>query len=200
MTRVTGIYAAADHPGPLDKADSQTLKLLFDSVFPEYFRKAGAPENARLAPSWAMMTQNPELALRLVRLSDYIISDMPWSKRADLRQLMTQAVNLHFMCEYAHQVHFDVSRNAGISAELQAALPFWRTSGLFNDEQRTVIEFTHAAIDGTVSDELFAKVVSLFGEKGTIEFTVATAYMSFWAIILNTLRPELHLTSPKSGD
>ena len=191
MSRLRGVYVAGDFPGDLDEAARNSLDTLFESVFPQYFKRAGAPEGAPLPSSWALLTRNPELALLVAKLSDYIFHDMPWGQREDLRQLMIQTLNQHFMCDFAFHMHMEVSKRAGISAEMQAALPFWRTSSLFNHEQRDVIAFTQAALAGTMTDELFARAVTLFGEKQTLEFTVAIAYLAFWAILLNTWQPQL---------
>ena len=39
-------------------------------------------------------------------------------------------------------------------------------------------------------DELFARVVERFGEKGAVEFTTVVAFWSFWALFLNATRPD----------
>lgn len=191
MSRLKGVYAAGEFTGELDEATRTSLNSLFENVFPQYFKRAGAPEGAPLPSSWALLTQNPELALRVATLSDYIFHDMPWGQREGLRQLMIQTLNQHFMCDFAFHMHMEVSKRAGISAEMQAALPFWRTSSLFSDEERDVIAFTQGALTGTMTDELFGRAVKLFGEKQTLEFTVAIAYLAFWAILLNTWQPQL---------
>jgi alkylhydroperoxidase family enzyme len=79
--------------------------------------------------------------------------------------------------------------------ELLAAIPYWRTTSLFNTEQRLVIEYTNAVVAGDVPAELFARVVAQYGEKGAVEFTTAIAWWSFWAMFLNATRPEFDLTT-----
>jgi alkylhydroperoxidase family enzyme len=78
---------------------------------------------------------------------------------------------------------------AGIGVELQNALPFWKSSALFDDKQRLVIEYTNAVVTGHVPGDLFCRVVDQYGEKGTIELTTVVAFWSFWAMFLNATRP-----------
>lgn len=197
MARVTGIHEAAAYKAPLSADAKRDLDELFGVVFPKYFGDGKHVDSGKIESSWAMLVHNPQLAVRVARLSDYIVHEMPWCQRLDLRELMIQVVNVHLGCDYSFFAHFDWAIRTGIGADLQAALPFWRTTPFFNDEQRTVIAFTHASLDGKVPDELFAKVVKMFGEKEALEFTVAVAYWSFWAIILNTLRPTLNFGHTK---
>jgi alkylhydroperoxidase family enzyme len=185
MARVTRVSKPSDYPGVPDEATKQDLKDLFDRMFPG----RADPEFDESHSGWAIMAQNPRLTLHMTALTTYIARDMPWCLRRDLRELMIQTVNLHFKCEYSFRARFPHAVTAGISSELQAAIPYWRTTGLFNEEQRLVIEYTFAAIAGDVSDELFSRVVKRYGEKETIEFTVAAAHWSSWAILLNATRP-----------
>ncbi len=74
--------------------------------------------------------------------------------------------------------------------QLLSAIPFWRTSTMFDDEQRLVIEYADAVSIGDVSDELFARVVAVYGEQGTVEFTALVSWWAFWARILTTVRPS----------
>lgn len=198
MERVTGIHSAASYPGKLDDAAKNDLDELFGEVFPRYFGEAMTKgDGGQIESSWAMLVQNPGLAIRVARLSDFIVHEMPWCQRRDMRELMIQTVNVHLGCDYSFFAHFGYAQRTGIGADLQAALQFWKTTSFFNEDQRTVIEFTHASLDGDVPDELFQKVVQMFGEKETVEFTVSIAYWSFWAIILNTLRPTLNFGHTK---
>ena len=53
-----------------------------------------------------------------------------------------------------------------------------------------MIEFTHAALDNHVSDELFERLVARYGEQQTIEMAVVVGFWTFWGILINTLRPD----------
>jgi alkylhydroperoxidase family enzyme len=144
--------------------------------------------------AFGVVAQDPRLALLLIKLSDHIVREMPWtSQRTDIRELAIQTLNLHFKCDFSFQCHLRPAKAAGISLEQQACIPFWRTANVFNDEQRLVIEYTLAVVSGDVPDELFAKVLRHYGEKEAIEFTVGISWWSFWAMIINATRTDFDL-------
>jgi hypothetical protein len=186
MARVTGLYKPADYPADADETTKKDIKALFDYMCPGQSNPAIEPQEG----GFAIVAQNPKLALELGKLAMYIAMEMPWCKRFELRELTVQTLNLFFKCDFSFQTHLPHAIENGVSAELQAAIPYWRTTSLFNDEQKLVIEYTFAVTGNDVSDELFARVVKQYGEKGAVEFTTAIAWWSFWAMILNATRPD----------
>jgi alkylhydroperoxidase family enzyme len=185
VARITGVFKPADYPGNPDEATKKDLAELFAYVLPGQAN----PEFGDMLAGYAMMAQNPRLLMHVVKFHDYIVREMPWAQRRDLRELAIQAVNLHYKCDFCFQAHLSVADAVGIGADLQAAIPYWRTTTLFNDEQRLVVEYTLAVVAGDVPDELFAKVVAHFGEKETVEFTVAVTHWALWAMVLNAFKP-----------
>jgi alkylhydroperoxidase family enzyme len=187
MERVHAVYRKDDFPGTPDAATAKDLEDLFGYLFPQVEN----PEIDRSHSGIAIAARNPRLALSLAKLSGLIAGELPWSKRRDLRELAIQTVNLHFKCDYSFRARKAAAAMAGIGAELQDALPQWRTSGLYNDEQRLVIAYALAVVAGDVPDELFSRVAAQFGETGAIEFTTVVAFWSFWAMFLNATGPGL---------
>jgi alkylhydroperoxidase family enzyme len=150
--------------------------------------------------AFATVARNPQLALRLIKLSDYIVTEMPWTvQHRDLRELAIQTLNLHFKCDFSFQSHLRPARLLGISLEQQACLPFWRTANVFSEEQRLVIEYTLAVVAGDVPDELFARVVKQYGEQDALGLTVAVAWWSFWAMIINATGTDFDFGYGKPG-
>jgi alkylhydroperoxidase family enzyme len=182
MARIRGVGKPADWPGEMD---AQTRKG-FDELF------AFVPDTEFTGRHFGYAipsAQSPWLALHIAKLTTYVVRDMEWPKRVDLRELALQTLNTHFKCDFSFESHVDYAKSAGITAEMQAAIPDWRTSPLFNDEQRLVIEYTYATCVGDAPDALFARVVQAYGEKGAIEFTTVVATFSFWAMLINAARP-----------
>lgn len=182
------VRTATEYPYALDNETRGVMKELFGEVYPKY--RGESPDGMVISRSWGVVTQNPKLALLIARLSDYIVHEMPWTQRLDLRELAIQTLNAHFKCDYSFQAHIGPSLQSGLGLEQLAAIDYWRTSPLFSDEQRLVIEYTKAVVSGDVPSELVERVVAKYGEKETVEFTTAVAYWSFWAMILNATRPE----------
>jgi alkylhydroperoxidase family enzyme len=187
VSRLTGVFKASEYPGTPDEATQKDLKALFEYMFP------GKPdaEFGDMFAAFAMMALNPRLTLIVAQFHDYVAREMPWSHRRDLRELTIQTINLHYKCDFCFQAHLDLAEAVGIGAHLQAAIPYWQTTTLFDDEQKLVIEYTFAVLTADVSDELFARVVKRFGEKGAAEFTVAITHWAMWAMVLNAFRPEV---------
>lgn len=183
MPRVTLVSAPDQHPEAADPEVRKNLGELFSYLFPD--GKSGV-----LHAGYGILAHSPRLALGIAKMSDCILGDLEWTRRRDLRELAVQALNLHYRCDFSFHAHLSLAQLSGISAEQQAALPYWQTSRLFDDEQRLVIEYTLACVTGDVSAELFARVVEKYGEKGAVEFTVTVGWWSLWAMLLNAVQPD----------
>jgi alkylhydroperoxidase family enzyme len=185
--RVTLVTKPSAYPGAPDDKTKADLDALFKHMFPQ----SEDPEIPGTAAVFGVIAQNPVLALHLVKVSDYLTRENDFTVgRTDLRQLLIQTLCYHFKCDFNFTSHFKAAAAAGISLQQQALIPFWKTSNAFNDEQKLVIEYTYAVVSGDVPAELFARVVSHFGEKTAIECTVAIAWWSFWAMIANAAAPQ----------
>ena len=183
--RVKPVFKPSDYPGTPDAETRTDLEELFEHMFP------GVPEpKPELHFGYAIFAQNPRLARAISECADYIVGEMPWTQNRYLRELAVQTLNLHFRCDFSFQAHLIYGPANGLSVEKHAAIPYWRTTSLFNDEERLVIEYTFAVVSGDVPEELFSRVVARYGEKGAIEFTTTIAWWSLWAMVLNAANPE----------
>lgn len=183
MARVRYVFTPEDFPGELDDKTGGELAALFRYLFPE--GEQGEPH-----AGYGILAQSPALALGIARCADAVIQETPWTQRSDLREVAIQALNLHYKCDFSFHAHLPIAQRWGISAEQQAAIPYWRTSSLFDEEQRLVIEYTFAVVTGDVPEELFERVKARFGERGAVECTVAIGWWALWAMLLNATRPE----------
>jgi 4-carboxymuconolactone decarboxylase len=80
-------------------------------------------------------------------------------------------------CEYCIDLGSQISRRAGLSDEVLLALPFYRTSPLFTELEKLVLDYavavTRTPVD--VSDELFARLREHFDPAQLVELTHAIA-------------------------
>jgi alkylhydroperoxidase family enzyme len=185
MARVTAVYKPSQYPGTPSEATRKDLAELFQQLSPD----SPNPEIDKRHAGIAIAAQNPKLALALAKLSGFIAGELPWCRRQDLRELAIQAVNLHFKSDYSFKARIPNAVAGGLSNDLLAALPTWRASTLFTEEQRLVIEYANAVAAGEVSEELFARMVDTYGEKETIECTALVSFWSFWAMFLKATHP-----------
>ncbi len=196
MARVKLVMKPGDFPGTPDEATRKALDELFEHMFPGQPN----PEIPGKSGAFGVVARDPRLALRLIKVSDYILREMPWtSQRQDMKQLAIQTLNWYFKCDFSFQSHIRPAQALGISVEQQALIPFWRTANAFSDEQRLVIEYTVAVCAGEVPDELFARVVKQYGEQEALEFTVGIAWWSFWAMLINATRTDFDFGYGKPG-
>src|SRR5437867_7536645 len=186
MARVKPMYRPSDFPEPVDETTRRDIDALFNHLFPG----AENPEIDHSHDGLAIAAQNPKLALNLAKMSGFIALELAWCERRDLRELAIQSVNVHFKSDYSFEARRRGAEAAGISSAMQDALTGWDSSDLFDDEQRLVIAYAHAVAAGAVPDEVFARVIERFGEKGTVELTAVIAFWSFWALFINATRPD----------
>lgn len=186
MTRVKGYFKPSDLPADADEVTRHELGQLFGFLFPQ----SAAPKLERKQAAFAVVARNPRLGLMLAQLTLFMVQQMPWTcEHSDLRELATQTLNRHFKCNLSYESHAESARSLGISDEMIAATAQWRTSPLFNEEQRLIVEYTFAVIAADVPEELFERVVAKFGETGTVECTSGIALWAFWAMIINATCP-----------
>lgn len=186
MSRITPVFKPSDYPGTPDDQTGRDLAELFGTLFPD----TTDPEIDKPHTGMAIAAQSPKFALNLSKLTSGVVLDLPWCERRDLMELAIQAVNLHFGCDFSFETRMSHAEATGIGMERLAALPLWRTSSLFDDEQRLVIEYANAVVTGDVPDELLSRTKQLFGERGTVELTAVIGTFSLWAMLINVARPR----------
>jgi len=181
MPRVKPVFKPGDCPEDADPATRQDLAEFFEQLFPGN----PAPEIGIDHTGLALAAHNPKFAGNLSSLTRTAVLEMGWTKRRDLTELAVQAVNLHFKSAFSFETRIPNAEATGIGMERLAALPYWKTSSLFDEEQRLVLEYVDAVVTGAVPDELFGKVKSRYGVKGTVEFTALIGTFSLWAMLIN---------------
>jgi alkylhydroperoxidase family enzyme len=196
MPRVKQIATADDYPYDLgdEEVQAQVARAFarFDSMTR---RAAGQYSGAATVPnSFAQIFNVPRFGELMVELTDFVVNDLPWAQRMKLRELALITLYERQRCDYAYRIHVAMATAAGVTEQQIADLPVYRTSDAFDEEERDVIEFTHAALDNHVSDELFERLQMRYGEQQAVEMTAVVAFWAFWGIIINTLQPELGTT------
>jgi alkylhydroperoxidase family enzyme len=172
MARLPLIREPGDDPAP-------SVADLFAALFPGN----PAPAFDQGHSLMAVLAHSPKVAEAAAKLSAAFFRDSAWGQRAALRELAFQTLGRHFGDAFSTEVRKPSAETAGLTAEQLAALPDWRRSDLFDEEQRLVIEYTQAVVTGRVASELFARVVARYGEQEAVECTAAIGFWSFWAMV-----------------
>lgn len=182
--RIRAVFKPSDFQ-PTPDASRADAEALFEQMFPGVEN----PEIPRDHAGMAIVALNPGLARHMSAMSRFMALELAFSKRRDLRELAIQTCHLKAGCGFGFESRISAAGAAGISPDQLAALAVWKSSSLFDDEQRLVIEYAEAVHDNAVTDELFQAMVERFGEKGAIECAAIVGYWACWAMIINAAKP-----------
>jgi 4-carboxymuconolactone decarboxylase len=181
MPRVNPIFRPQDCPEGADDATRQAIAEFFEQLFPGN----ASPEINTGHTGLALAAHSPKFAGNLSRLTRSVVLETGWTERRDLPELAVQAVNLHFSSAFSFETRMGNAEATGLGMERLAALPCWRASTLFDEEQRLVLEYVAAVVSGDVPGELFDRVKARYGEKGAVELTALVGTFSLWAMLIN---------------
>ena len=98
-----------------------------------------------------------------------------------------------FNQQYEWTAHERGARRVGVAEEVIDVIKHNRPTSGLPEKEATAIEFGRAMLRGNrqVPPELFAKMVSLFGERGTIEITMVMGDYAMTAMLLNAVNQQL---------
>jgi 4-carboxymuconolactone decarboxylase len=98
-----------------------------------------------------------------------------------------------FNQQYEWTAHERGARRVGVADEVIDVIKHNRPTSGLPAKEATAIEFGRAMLRGNrqVPPELFAKMVSLFGERGTIEITMVMGDYAMTAMLLNAVNQQL---------
>jgi 4-carboxymuconolactone decarboxylase len=98
-----------------------------------------------------------------------------------------------FNQQYEWTAHERGARRVGVAEEVIDVIKHGRPTSGLPEKEATAIEFGRAMLRGNrqVPPELFAKMVSLFGERGTIEITMVMGDYAMTAMLLNAVNQQL---------
>ena len=98
-----------------------------------------------------------------------------------------------FNQQYEWTAHERGARRVGVAEEVIDVIKHNRATSGLPEKEAAAIEFGRALLRGNrqVPPELFAKMVSLFGERGTIEITMVMGDYAMTAMLLNAVNQQL---------
>ena len=113
------------------------------------------------------------------------------SVRRSLRELMIMrsAQVSEATYEWAH--HWDMAVAAGVPEAKLRVLDDWRSSALFDAEERAALAYTEGIAANDVSDDAFATLSRLFTPAEIVELTLTASFYANVARVLRALRVEL---------
>lgn len=112
---------------------------------------------------------------------------------AQFFEISTLVPAREFNQQYEWSAHELGARRAGVAQEVIDVIKHDRPTSGLPEKEATAIEFGRALLRGNrqVPAELFAKMVSLFGERGAIEITMVMGDYAMTAMLLNAVNQQL---------
>jgi 4-carboxymuconolactone decarboxylase len=112
---------------------------------------------------------------------------------AQFFEISTLVPAREFNQQYEWTAHERGARRVGVAEEVIDVIKHNRSTSGLPEKEATAIEFGRAMLRGNrqVPPELFAKMVSLFGERGTIEITMVMGDYAMTAMLLNAVNQQL---------
>ncbi len=97
-----------------------------------------------------------------------------------LRSLVTVRVSQINGCHFCVDLNTATLLKRGVSLEKAAALAAWRSSELFDDMERDVLDYAEAVTEpgGTVDDPLMSRLKARFDEDAMVELTALIAFQN----------------------
>jgi AhpD family alkylhydroperoxidase len=101
----------------------------------------------------------------------------------ELQELVRARASQINGCAYCVDLHTSDATTAGVPARKLNALPVWRDTPFFSDQERAALELTEAMTrlaDTRISDELFARVAAQFDEQDLSDLVWLVAVINTW--------------------
>jgi len=155
----------------------------------EIFQKI-EDNGARILNLYKVAAHNPKVFLNLIRLGNSVIGRMELSPR--LREIAILRVATLTGSEYEWTQHTPVALQTGVTQKQIDAIPDWKNSPEFSNEECAVLQYTdEVAQNVKVTDRTFDMLKSFFGEQAIVEITITIGYYGMLARLLVPLQVEV---------
>ena len=137
-----------------------------------------------------IMAHSSGIARELIRLGAMLLAKTELNPR--FRELAVMRVARFCGSKYEWAQHVPIALEAGLTREELKNITRWKTSGLFNEEDKAVLAFAEeVARDHQPAEETFAAVSAFLDNTALVELTTAVGYWSMIANLLNTFDVEI---------
>jgi 4-carboxymuconolactone decarboxylase len=136
---------------------------------------------------FAVMLRSPEVMLRASAMGDYMRYRTVLPPR--LNELVILITARHWTQQFEWHVHQPAALKAGLPADLVNAVAEGRRPDGMAEEEAIVHDFAIELLRSqNVSDAVYARAVTRFGEQGVIDMVGVAGYYSFLSMMMNTAR------------
>jgi len=149
-----------------------------------------AARSADISGPFVPLLRSPEAMTRTRALGDYMRFRSALPPR--LSEFVILLTARQWMQNYEWNAHAPIAREAGLSAEIIAAIAAGRRPSRMEADE-DVIYTLHDELHRThaVSDATYARALTAFGEQGVVDALGITGYYTLIAMVMNTARTPL---------
>lgn len=102
-------------------------------------------------------------------------------------------------CAFCIDMHSTEAQSQGESAERIIGLSAWRDMPLYSEAERSALHWAEFVTAGNaVDNQSYMDVVSVLGEQGIVDLTLAINAINSWNRIAKTFKPEVGSYKPES--
>jgi len=153
---------------------------------------------ARILNLYKVVANNPRVMLNIIRLGNSIIGQMALPPR--LRELVILRVAKLTGSEYEWAQHAPLALEVGLTKEQVDTISDWQNSPEFNEEERTILQFTNEVTQNVkVTDQTFNELKKFFNDQLIVELTLTAGYYAMLARVLVALQVEIEEVSAGSA-
>ena len=137
-----------------------------------------------------VMANSPEVGRAFLRLGNRILLKNSIDPR--LRELAILRVGDLAKANYEFTQHVPIARRVGVTDEQIEALPSWSTADCFNDQERSVLQYTDEVAEKIrATDATFEKIKTFLSDRQIVDLTTTIGYYGMVSRILESLQIEL---------
>lgn len=153
----------------LDEEQSQTFDWVVES-------------RGKMIRPFEVLLHTPDIARSVAELGGKIrfSSALPDPDR----ELVILTVGVTHGCAFVWDSHIDLARSVGVRPEATAAVQAGEDTGLDERELLLVGATRSLCRTGSVSDEQFAGIVALYGQRGAVDYCATVGYYTMLGFVM----------------
>ena len=137
-----------------------------------------------------VMSHSPEVGSQFLRLGNAIL--LKGKLPPKLRELAILRVGNLCEANYEWTQHVRIALRVGIRSSQIDALPYWRNSSEFDEQEKALLHYTdEVTLNVRVNDDTFGALKKFFNEEAIVEMTAVIAYYGMVCRMLESLQIEL---------
>ena len=166
------------------EAMSEAQRALYEAILGGKRGPGMRGEDGALVGPFNAMLLNPHVGDRVQRLGEALRFDI--SLPRNVIEVATLVVGSHWRAQFEWWAHERLAKQAGVSAEVIAAIKCGERPVFSNDDEAGAYDVASELYrTQRLTDASYAKAVQRFGESGVFELIALVGYYSLVSLLLN---------------